>query len=159
MAHDVFISYSDQDKSVAEEVCAALESKHIRCWIAPRDIQASAVWAEAVVDAIDESRCFLLIFSSNSNISRQVVREVERAVAQGVTILPLRLDDTPMSKAMQFYIDRYHWLDARTKPLKKHLQQLSQTIQEILDEEHPVSETIQAPEERRDLLYQSHSQF
>jgi len=146
MAHDVFISYSDNDKSVAEAVCAVLESKHIRCWIAPRDIQVSAVWAEAVVDAIDESRFFVLVFSSSSNSSRQVVREVERAVSCGVAILPLRIDDAPLSKAMQFYIDRYHWLDARTKPLKKHLQQLAQTIQGILAEEYPVSETIEAPE-------------
>ncbi|NQT71340.1 MAG: toll/interleukin-1 receptor domain-containing protein [Chloroflexi bacterium] len=37
MAHDVFISYSTNDKTVADAVCATLESQKIRCWIAPRD--------------------------------------------------------------------------------------------------------------------------
>ena len=147
MAHDVFISYAVQDRPVAEAVCAALESKHIRCWIAPRDIWPGAEWAEAVVDAIDESRIFVLVFSSSSNASRQVVREVERAMSQGTTIIPLRIDDAPLSKAMQFYIDRYHWLDARTPPLKKHLQQLAQTIQNILGQERPVYQVVPAPEE------------
>ena len=31
--HDVFISYSSKDKPVADAVCAALESKRVRCWI------------------------------------------------------------------------------------------------------------------------------
>jgi len=34
MAHDVFISYSAEDKPIADAVCAALEAEHIRCWIA-----------------------------------------------------------------------------------------------------------------------------
>ena len=33
MAHDVFVSYSDDDRLVADKVCAALEGTGIRCWI------------------------------------------------------------------------------------------------------------------------------
>ena len=35
---DVFVSYATEDRSTAEAVCAALEAKGLRCWIAPRDI-------------------------------------------------------------------------------------------------------------------------
>jgi hypothetical protein len=38
MPHDVFVSYSSDDKPTADAVCATLENKGIRCWIAPRDI-------------------------------------------------------------------------------------------------------------------------
>ena len=38
MAHDVFVSYSHHDKAQADAVCATLEAKGIRCWIAPRDV-------------------------------------------------------------------------------------------------------------------------
>jgi hypothetical protein len=149
MAHDIFISYSAEDKTVAEVICSVLESKHIQCWIAPRDVRIGAEWTEAIVDAIDESCIFVLVYSSSSNSSRQVVREVARAVSQGITIIPLRIDDAPLSKAMQFYIDRYQWLDAQAPPLKKHLQQLAQTIQNILTQERPVREIAQAPEEKQ----------
>ena len=38
MAHDVFVSYAHQDRTVANAVFATLEAHGIRCWIAPRDI-------------------------------------------------------------------------------------------------------------------------
>jgi hypothetical protein len=33
-SHTVFISYSTEDKTVADDLCAALESAGIFCWIA-----------------------------------------------------------------------------------------------------------------------------
>ncbi|MFC1913837.1 toll/interleukin-1 receptor domain-containing protein [Chloroflexota bacterium] len=38
MDKDVFISHSSRDRLIAEEVRTALESKNIRCWIAPKDV-------------------------------------------------------------------------------------------------------------------------
>jgi hypothetical protein len=35
---------------------AAKESSLKRCWMAPRDVAAGAVWDEAVLDAIERSR-------------------------------------------------------------------------------------------------------
>jgi len=55
MAHDVFISYSSKDKSVADAVCATLEGRKIRCWIAPRDVSPGDSWAASIVKSIDES--------------------------------------------------------------------------------------------------------
>jgi len=34
MAHDVFISYATQDKTTADALCATLEGRGVRCWIA-----------------------------------------------------------------------------------------------------------------------------
>ena len=87
MAHDVFICYSAHDKRVTEELCATLESRHIRCWIAPRDVSPGMEWAEAIVDALDGSRILVLVLSSNSNRSPQVIREVGRAASKGIPII------------------------------------------------------------------------
>jgi len=38
IAHDVFVSYASDDKPTADAVCASLEARGIRAWIAPRDI-------------------------------------------------------------------------------------------------------------------------
>ena len=135
MSHDVFISYSDHDKAVAEAVCAALESRHLRCWIAPRDVLPGSGWAEAVVDAIDESPVFVLVLSSASNKSPQVVREVGRAASKGIPIIPLRIDDIPPSKTIEFFVSSHHWLDAQTPPLEKHLSRLADTVQTLLGPE------------------------
>ena len=42
--HEVFISYSSKDKTVADAACSVLENKGIRCWVAPRDIVAGVEW-------------------------------------------------------------------------------------------------------------------
>ena len=92
MAHGAFISYSSDDKLMADAACSALETAGIRCWIAPRNISHGSEWGAAIVDAIDHSAVLVLIFSSNANESRQVRREVEHAVSKGVTIVPVRID-------------------------------------------------------------------
>jgi hypothetical protein len=137
VAHDVFISYSSKDKTVANAVCAKLESRNIRCWIAPRDILPGNIYAEALVDALDQSRILILIFSANSNNSTQVMREVERAVRLGIPILPFRIEDVLPSKAMEYFLSAPHWLDALTPPLERHLDILGRTIETLLTSNDP----------------------
>ena len=52
MAHDVFISYSNKDKAIADAVCASLEVTGIRVWIAHRDTRPGAEWEEAIGDGL-----------------------------------------------------------------------------------------------------------
>ncbi len=121
MRHDVFISYSVQDKTIANAVLTMLESQGIQCWMAPRDVLPGMEYAEAIVEAINTCRVFLLILSSASNTSPMVAREVERAVSKGAKILPFRIDNTVLTKAMEFYLSDRHWMDASVSPFEKHL--------------------------------------
>jgi len=132
MAHDVFISYSNKDKKAADAVCSILEQSEIRCWIAPRDITPGAPFAEAIIDGIKGSKVFILIYSSNTNHSNQVIKEVDRAVHHGVAIIPLRLEDVPMSKQLEYYVSDVHWMDALTPPLEKHIIKLCEVIKMLL---------------------------
>lgn len=132
MAHDVFISYSSKDKPVADAACATLESNGVRCWIAPRDVSPGVAYAESLVNGLSNSRLMVLVFSANSNRSPQVLREVERAVSKGLPILPLRIEDAPMSQAMEYYIASQHWLDALTPPLERHLARLCESVKALL---------------------------
>lgn len=134
MAHDVFVSYSTKDKPIADAVVANLESKSIRCWIAPRDVTPGTSWGDAIVDAIEASEIMVVILSENSNQSRQVVREVERAVANEVIIIPFRIENIDPSGAMAYFLSTEHWLDALAPPLEKHIEKLGKTIQLFLSE-------------------------
>jgi hypothetical protein len=134
MAHDVFISHSSDDKTISDAVCATLEGRGIRCWVAPRDILAGANWGESIVDAITDSRVMVLILSSNSNISQQVMREVERAVNKGTVIIPLRVEDIPLSKSLEYFLSTAHWLDAYSGPLSKHLEVLADRIEQLISD-------------------------
>jgi hypothetical protein len=128
LAHDAFISYPSADKLSADAACATLEAAGIRCWIAPRDISPGIDWSEAIVDAIDHSSVMVLVFSSNSNASPEVAREIHRAVRSGVTIMPLRIERVEPTGTLAYYMSGVHWLDALTPPLEQHLQRLAVSI-------------------------------
>jgi TIR domain len=89
--YDVFISYSSKDKKWADAACAVLEKHKIRCWIAPRDITPGTEWGASIISGIDGSKIMVLIFSTHASQSAQVRREVERAIAKGLIVLPSAL--------------------------------------------------------------------
>jgi len=140
--HDVFISYSSADKKIADATCANLESKGIRCWIAPRDVIPGKNYQGEIIDAIDNAHIMVLIFSSNSNTSPYIIRELTEAVEKGVIIIPLRIEDVVPSKEMKFLINVPHWLDAMTPPLERHLEKLAQTIKQFLNNKDKTGDDI-----------------
>ena len=133
MAHDVFISYSAQDKSIADAACATLETRKVRCWIAPRDVLPGVPYGEALSEALQASRVLVLVFSSNSNKSQHVMREVESAASSAIPIVPLRVEDVELSKSLNYFLKSIHWLDALTPPLERHLRKLADTVQTLLE--------------------------
>jgi hypothetical protein len=132
MAHDVFISHSAKDKATGDAVCAMLESNGVRCWIAPRDVTPGMEWGECIVEAIEQSRIMILVFTTHANESPQIRHEVERAVNYGVAILPVRIEDVVPGRALEYFIGNVHWLDALTPPLETHLKSLAGTVKILL---------------------------
>ena len=116
MKYDVFISYSSLDQKVAEGVCAYLEQHRIRCFIAYRDIPKGVVWAKYIVEALDESRMMVVVFSGNFNRSEQVDREIELASEDKKPILTFRIADEAFRGAKKYYLKNLNWIDAFPQP-------------------------------------------
>ena len=116
MKYDVFISYSSHDQKVAEGVCAYLEQHHIRCFVAYRDIPKGVVWARAIVEALEESRMMVIVFSENFNRSEQVDREIELASEDHMPILTFRIADDAFRGAKKYYLKNLNWIDAFPHP-------------------------------------------
>jgi hypothetical protein len=132
MAHDVFISHSSSNRTIANAVCAALESAGIRCWIAPRDVLPGRSYSGEITRAIQQSRAFVLIFSEHSNNSEQVLREVQLAANSRLHIVQFRIDPVSPSDDLEYYLSGPHWLDAVTPPLENHLEQLKNSMKALL---------------------------
>jgi hypothetical protein len=144
--HDVFISYAQEDKPVADAVCAKLESRNIRCWIAPRDIPPGKNFLEAIIEGIDDGKVVVLIFSSFANKSPHVTRELTNAVNKGRIIIPFRIEDVLPSKSMEYLISVPHWLDAITPPLDTHIENLVNTVKYLISSENiSPAHPVQAP--------------
>ncbi len=131
--HDVFISYSTKNKNVADAVVADFEQNGIKCWYAPRDILPGEEWVTAITKALEGSKALVLIYTDESNNSRQVMNEIAVAFNAGITIVPFRLSNEQMSSELEYYLTRVHWLDAVSKPLKKNIAALREYIRVIIN--------------------------
>lgn len=132
MAHEVFISHSARDKTIAHTICAALEKVHLRCWIAPRDVQPGRSFAGEITRALQNCKALVLVFSANANGSDQVLREVQLAASNRLPIVPFRIEDVVASDDFAYFLGTPHWLDALTPPLETHVQRLARSIQTLL---------------------------
>ena len=137
--HDVFISYSTKNKNVADAVVADFEQNGIKCWYAPRDILPGEEWVTAITNALEGSKALVLIFTEESNNSRQVMNEIAVAFNAGLTIVPFKLTNDQMSSELEYYLTRVHWLDAVSKPLKKNIQALREYIEVIIRRKKHIS--------------------
>ena len=133
MSHDVFVSYSSKDKAAADGVVSTLEQNGVRCWYAPRDIKPSDDWGKAIVNAIQESRIFLMVFTEHANQSQHVLDELLYAIDVGAVILPFRIENLEPDGAMRLHLSSRHWLDAYDPSWEAHLKNLVKNISGILE--------------------------
>jgi TolB-like protein/cytochrome c-type biogenesis protein CcmH/NrfG len=108
----VFISYASQDTTVAATVVETLERHGVACWIAPRDVKAGALYADAIVRAISGAKALILVLSENSVASPHVSKEIERASSKRRSIITLRIDSAPLSTALEYFLSESQWIDA-----------------------------------------------
>ena len=125
MPYDAFLSYSSQDKTIANAMCHHLEQRGLRCWIAPRDVRPGEDYAAEIIDAIMASRALVVVFSANANASKHVKSEVERAVSHGIVVIPFRTEDVQPSKTLELFLGAKHWLDAMSAPMETHFEKLA----------------------------------
>ena len=132
MAAEVFISYSSKDRTVANMVCALLEERGHRCWIAPRDILPGTEWGEAIITGLKGAQVFVLVFSQHANTSPQILREVERAVHLGMPIIPFRIEDVVPERSLEYFMSVPHWLDALSPPVEDHISRLGDVVSQLV---------------------------
>ena len=135
MTHDVFISYSSQDESMAYKIVEGLENKGLSCWIASSHITPSNSYTREIMENLKCSKMVLLIFSRFSNCSTMVEREIERAVSLHIPILPIMTDNTSPSLGMEFLISSIQWFHTSNKKPEKYIDELSINIYAIINQE------------------------
>ena len=124
LSHEVFISYNQADKPVADAVCARFEASGIGCWYAPRDLDPGTDRATSVVRAIEEASVMVLIFSGEANNSGQTLREVSYAVDKGLAIIPFRVERAEPDNDLKYYLKTAHWLDAMDAGMEASIRKL-----------------------------------
>jgi hypothetical protein len=128
MAHDAFVSYSKNDIETVAAICKALEENGLSCWYAPRNVPIGADWDASIMEALAASRVMILVWSSHSDQSKQVKREVALALDEiGVTVIPFRIESVEPSK-LRYYLSGIQWFDASTPPPEANLKRLVEQV-------------------------------
>jgi|GEM_PF-2124878 len=109
MAHDVFISYEKTDKAIAGNVCTALESAGIKCWISPRDNVNK--WPSEIVKAINSAKAMVVLLSAASNNSQFVMNEVGLSFDKKIPIFVARMEEVGPSENLALYLHSSQWYD------------------------------------------------
>jgi len=108
---DVFVSYASQDAAVAKSIVENLEQHGLKCWMAPRDVLPGAVYADAIVAAINEAKALVLVLSGGAVASSHVGKEIERASSKRKQIIAFRIDAAPLSRALEYFLGESQWID------------------------------------------------
>jgi len=133
----VFLSYASHDTQIANTVCRELESRGLRCWIAPRDVAPGALYADAIVRAINDSKVLLIVLSQSAVASSHVGREIERAASKHKQIIALRIDTAPLSPALEYFLSESQWIDVPALGMPAALSKLANAVEQGPMPSHP----------------------
>ena len=130
-ARRVFISYASHDAPSAQDLCLALEAAGLPCWMAPRDVKAGALYADAIVRAISSARAFVLVLSEHAINSSHVGKEIERASSKRCPVIALRIDAAPLTPALEYFLSESQWVEAQVGNNKAAYARLIDAIREF----------------------------
>ncbi len=136
---DVFISYASPDSGVANSIADHLEQHGLKCWLAPRNVKPGTVYAEAIVRAINDAKAMVLVLSTNAMASAHVGREVERAASKRKQIVAFRVDATPLSEALEYFLSNSQWIDVPALGMAAALTKLKEAVGQGLTQAKPTA--------------------
>jgi hypothetical protein len=102
----VFISHSSKDKPFVRQLAADLTANGVQVWLDEQRIRVGESIPEKIAQGLAESDFFVIVISANSASSDWVKREMNTALVteierRKVTILPVRIDATPVPEAIK----------------------------------------------------------
>ena len=114
MSTEVFVSYSSQDYERVMPLVDRLRLVGVAVWVDEGNIDAATLWSESIVEAIAECRVLIMMVSSHSTDSHNVVKEVMIASEGKKTILPIYLEPAEIPAKLKYQltgIQHLEWFD------------------------------------------------
>ncbi len=107
----LFISHSSADNDIADQIYRFFESKRIVCWMDKYDIVPGVPYARAIMEGLEECPAFVVLLSSNSIESDDVLNEIDQAHAYKKLLIPVFLEsDLKLPQDFSYYLKRRQWI-------------------------------------------------
>jgi hypothetical protein len=123
MAH-IFVSYARKDAQAANRLVGTLAKAGYEAWI-DREIPGGELWKKRIVEAIEQSKAFLILLSPNSVASHDVRKELDIAENRKKLILPLVISPMKIPPEMEYSLAGLQRIDFAADPSAGDRQLLS----------------------------------
>lgn len=131
MNHDVYVCYDERDKDAYDAVCRVFEENGIKPWIKSRHMSPDDS-VDKIINAINDSKCFVLIFSDNSKNTNYVITETDIAFSSGIPILVFDIDNSKLDGNLEFILENQNILPSFSDS-KKQLKALVKETSDIIE--------------------------
>ena len=101
---DIFISYSREDQEHVFPVVDKLRKQGLDIWIDQEGIHGAKLWSQEIVNAIENSKVFILFASTKAFVSKNVTKELALASESDKHILPVFIEDAEIPAAMKYQL-------------------------------------------------------
>ncbi len=131
MAGHVFISHGSENSDEANALCAFIEGKGVKAWIAPRDVRPGIDYSEELQGAIETCAAFVVLVTDVANKSPYVRAETEMAFSCHKPIFPVRQADIKPAAGLALFLKIRHWTDAYGKYRDAAMERLALELQTL----------------------------
>jgi Tol biopolymer transport system component len=111
MAGEIFISYRRADAAWARMLHTQLRAEGVEAWY-DAHIAPGEDWRIATAKALEDSRIFVLLFSSNAALSSDIAKELAAATLEKKLIIPVRLENIALKGAFLYELASRNWVNA-----------------------------------------------
>jgi hypothetical protein len=142
-----FISYQTNDIDDAYWVKKVLIENGINCWMAPDSIPGGSSYADEIDDAINGCTVFVLVLSEQTQHSKWVKKELDRAINTGKLVLPFMIENIQLEKAFNFYltdVQRYSAFESKVSAVEKMVKHI-QAVMGVSSENPSEATTVILP--------------
>jgi TIR domain len=116
MPHQIFMSYCREDARVAEAVYAAAAARNVSVWY-DKLIPGGLDWRDSIVDAIEGCEIVLILFSEESNKSKQLIKELAIADSLSKLVVPVLIENTQPRGAYLYEMAARNWINLYPDPV------------------------------------------
>ncbi len=118
MGYDLFLSYSRKDKAVADAFYEAASGQGLTVWY-DKLLQGGQDWRQGIVEALTQSNALIILFSKESNASKQLIKELAVADDLGKLVIPVLIEDAKPEGAYLYEMSSRNWIALYPDPIRK----------------------------------------
>ena len=104
MKPEIFVSYSREDQAQVLSIVEKLRERGLNIWIDQEGIHGAKLWSQEIVNAIENSKVFILFASAKAFHSKNVTKELALASESDKHILPIFIEDAEIPAAMKYQL-------------------------------------------------------